>query len=874
MSNNGNFNYLDTIPETTSTPSYLPAQQYSQTFNTQQQPQMMGPNGQMINRPELDQAINKFQKPNPKYDNFAIFFSYLPKRLNDYYKKWFDYLDTIKQRRGPEEYLSDLRKLLSKMNEYVSKTEQTIIKLKKTLDYTETTLPVQQQYQPIINGTPQLQNTFMIHELQNVIEKDNHIEFVDIFGLKGKNISHIRPEDRTLILIVVQSLMGFVPPPTPDPRTNTKLMYCLNKLKVDISDYSIQNVADTNKLNINIEDPFFKPLVQIDIYSKMFDIFDKGSINIKDIKTDKILERIESSPNKSPSPSYQSSQSPFGFLHGGFEPSFGGPRRNNRKDNNKKKWNHQGSKPEHNIQAKIKKIAKYEVGSTNTGNINFELEKTVQKKGKDLTEYLFFNEEFMKELQNISIYKENNSNNNSSNNSSNNSNNNTQINGGASPQQQRQRPQQQRPQQQRPQQQQRRQQQRPQAQSGKRITNDEKYLLTGNRIIEYIKDTKDTKETKETRGQLKKDFIEGNFSKFINEIQSKYTKDIRSHIGLKNSPYRNSNNSNTSFAQTETQKIKKKNTLDNLEQTIAVDENKLSSESTTLTEAEKRELNQKITTNKKRVEDIRTALKYSITKNEIESIVSELNTKLQSRIEQYQYRILKCGEESFTKSEKIVKDFFTGTLDRATGDQYKNIKNNEKKSLYFIQIYIMMYEAYKEYYKKYSIETIIKSFSKDTIKKDNETKMSILNGLGLYSVLIYNKIKQVRDTLKSTLQQTNPDFEKAKTMLLKVQTLINSSPDEEKKKKLLKMKKNIEEQINKLPENRGQEQQYKNRGDFGEKKGFDKSSKPYNKPYGDKKYKNQGDFGEKKGFDKNSKPYNKPYVDKRYTKSYNNNVSL
>ena len=177
-----------------------------------------------------------------------------------------------------------------------------------------------------------------------------------------------------------------------------------------------------------------------------------------------------------------------------------------------------------------------------------------------------------------------------------------------------------------------------------------------------------------------------------------------------------------------------------------------------------------------------------------------------------------------------------------------------------------MYEAYRDYYTKYSIETIIKSFSKDTIKKDNETKMSILNGLGLYSVIVYNKIKQVRDRIKSILQQSNPDSEKAMGMLIKVQTLINSSPDEVKKEKLLKMKKNIEEQINKLTENRGQEQQYKNRGDFGEKKGFDKNSKPYNKPYGDKKQYNKP-YGDKK-------PYNKPYVDKKYKKSYNNNVSL
>jgi len=310
----------------------------------------------------------------------------LPIKLDQHYKKYFDVLETIKLRRGQEEYLSDLRRLLNKMNDYITKTEQTIIKLKKTLDYTESTLPTQYQFQPTINGQPPVQNTFMIHELQNVIEKDNHIEFVDIFGLKGKNIAHIPQDDRMTILIVVQSLMGFVPPPSIIPTGNEKLMYCLNILKGQISDYSKEKVGDDDKLDIDIKNPIFKPLIKIDIYSKLFDIFDKGSINIKDLKTDKISKRIESPSNK------PSSQSPYGFLRGGYEQPFGGPRRNNRKENNKNKKPQGNSKT--NISGKIKKILKYELGSTDSGNKQFEIEKSVQKKGKEMTEYLFFSEEF------------------------------------------------------------------------------------------------------------------------------------------------------------------------------------------------------------------------------------------------------------------------------------------------------------------------------------------------------------------------------------------------------------------------------------------------------------------------------------------------
>ena len=240
----------------------------------------------------------------------------------------------------------------------------------------------------------------------------------------------------------------------------------------------------------------------------------------------------------------------------------------------------------------------------------------------------------------------------------------------------------------------------------------------------------------------------------------------------------------------------------------------------------------------------------------MESIVSILNNKLKSKIEeQYKKRIMICGKESFDKEIREVNDFFTGTTHKKkiSGEQYHpQKKNDENKSIYFIQMYFMMYEAYTEYYKTYTIETIIKSFTKDTIKTDYDLKMRILNGLGVYSVIIYNQLKIVREIIKGKLLQLNPDFEKAKAMLTKVQTLINSTTDEAKKEKFLKIRKNLVNEIEKFTENkknnRSQEHQH-------HKKPYNKSygdTKPYNKPYGD----------------------TKPYVDKKYKKSNNNNVSL
>ena len=397
-SNKGNYNYLNTIPSQQYTPSYQPTQQQYPL----QQAQVMGPNGQLINIPELDQSIARFEQIKPQTE-FREIRAQLPIALNNYYKKYFDYLETIKQRRGQDEYLTGLRKILNKMNEYVSKTEQTIIKLKKTLDYTEATLPIQPQYS--INGRPQPQNTFVIPELQNVVEKDNNIEFVDIFGLKKQNMAHLSPENRNLILLVVQSLMGF-PPIIPSPKLNN----CLKILDEIIKGIEKENFLNTEKQKFDIieGDPTFQPLVKVDIYSKLFSIFENGNLNIKDIKTDKIDDKIvETTPNKSSSSSpYSSPYSSYGYSsynsYGGSPYQFFG---SNQKRNSQQP---QQGKPQQSSQPqgksnKIKKILKYELPSTNTtGNTEYELQSLLKKKGIDITTYSFLNEEMIEDLKKIS----------------------------------------------------------------------------------------------------------------------------------------------------------------------------------------------------------------------------------------------------------------------------------------------------------------------------------------------------------------------------------------------------------------------------------------------------------------------------------------
>ncbi len=792
--NNSNWNYLETIPTTPSTPSYQPVQQYQQqSFNIQQQQQqqqMMGPNGQMVNIPELDKSIMKFQKGNPKY-NFTIMSSYLPIKLEQHYKKYFAYFDTIKQRRGQEEYLSDLRRFLNKINEYVSKTEQTIIKLKKTLDYTETTLPVQPQFQPTINGAPPVQNTFIIHELQNVIEKDNHIEFVDIFGLKGKNISHISPEDRMTILIIVQSLMGFNPPPSQvDQRANAKLFSCLNKLKYQISDHPTTDIKNTDKLKIDDIDknPEFKPLVKIDIYSKLFNIFENCSLNIKDIKTDKISERIETTPEKPSSQSSPYSYSPYSFGGGPDYSSFGGPKRNNEQKNKSKS---QSGNSKQNISTKIKRVLKYEIGSTNSGNTQLELDRLVKKKGQEMTEYLFYNTEIQEQLKDIKLDKNNTINNT------------TNQSGGA-----------------------------PNGKGkgkndkgkgkGKGTGSQEIKELNGNSIIKLLKN----QDNKNLREQLRK----SDMNEFLKKLKEAYKSKKEKNLS-------------------DSQKQSLRSEIRKLDSDIIDLTKELQNQSLLKDEKTKKENLIKVKQRDRDLKHLRLYPETKYTDSDIEKIVIELNKYLKNLMEQYKTRILFRADESFGTDKRSIIDFFTGIQDtvKMSESYTRNKKNDEIKSITYIQIYMMMYEAYKEYYKSYSIETIIKSFTKDTIKSDNETKLCILNGLGLYSVIVYNQIKKVRDIIKTILQQSSPDFEKAKTMLTKVQTLINSATDEEKKDKLLKIKKNLENEIEKLTNNKKNNRGQNRKNTYGNKKQFNKKNeKPWEK---------KNKFGDKKPFEK--KEYSK-----------------
>ena len=273
------------------------------------------------------------------------------------------------------------------------------------------------------------------------------------------------------------------------------------------------------------------------------------------------------------------------------------------------------------------------------------------------------------------------------------------------------------------------------------------------------------------------------------------------------------------------------------------------------------------------------------TKAQIQKVVQELNLFLKDIIERkYPKRILKCGEESFGTMTRTVLDFFTNMTDKITIKEspYDKLKkNDESKSIYFIQMYYMMYETYLDYYRTYTIEKISKSFTKNTLASDNQLKLRILNGLGVYSVIIYRKLKEVLDKIKEMLLMVSPDFGKAMDMLSKVQTLLNSSANEAKKEKLLKIKKDILNEIAKLTNNKKTNQKQNGRDKFGNGRNkFDKFDKFGN---GRDKFDKFDKFGNGRDkFDKfnkfeNRKPFNK-FGDKkkfeRYKKQENNNVSL
>ena len=807
-SNNGNYNYLNTIPSQQYTPSY---QQTQQQYPLQQQAQVMGPNGQMINITELDQSIAKFEQIKPQTE-FREIRTQLPIALNNYYKKYFDYLETIKQRRGQDEYLSGLRKILNKMNEYVSKTEKTIINLKKTLDYTEATLPIQPQYS--INGRPQPQNTFIIPELQNVVEKDNNIEFVDIFGLKKQNIAHISPENRNLILLVVQSLMGF-PPIIPSPKLND----CLKILDEIIKGIEKENFLNTEKQKFDIieGDPTFQPLVKVDIYSKLFSIFENGNLNIKDIKTDKIDDKIvETTPNKSSSSSpYSSPYSSYGYSsynsYGGSPYQFFG---SNQKRNSQQP---QQGKPQQSSQPqgksnKIKKILKYELPSTNTtSNTEYELQSLLKKKGIDITNYSFLNEEMIEDLRNISP-KQNIENEQSKPNSTN------LITGG-----------------------------NPLKTIKKKgqSSNQKVKELHGYQIIKLVKEDKRLRDTLKT----------GKIDDFVTKLEDSFKTKQKTKT--------------TQLSYWEIEQKKKEKT--EIESKIKDINEKINAE---INADKKKELQKDLYIKKRELQIIDNLLRSQsnlrYTKAQIQKVVQRLNLFLKDIIEhKYPKRILKCGEESFGTMTRTVLDFFTNMTDKITikneGTYDKLKKNDESKSIYFIQMYYMMYETYLDYYRTYTIEKISKSFTKNTLASDNQLKLRILNGLGVYSVIIYRKLKEVLDKIKEMLLMVSPDFGKAMDMLSKVQTLLNSSANEAKKEKLLKIKKDILNEIAKLTNNKKTNQKQNGRDKFGNGRDkFDKFDKFGNGRDKFDKFENRkpfNKFGEKKKFE-------------RYKKQENNNVSL
>jgi hypothetical protein len=819
MSNNGNYNYLDTIPTQQYTPSYQPAQPPYPL----QQAQVMGPNGQMINIPELDQSIARFEQIKPQTE-FREIRAQLPIVLANYYKKYFAYLETIKQRRGQDEYLSGLRKILNKMNEYVSKTEKTIINLKKTLDYTEATLPIQPQYS--VNGVPPPQNTFVIPELQNVVEKDNNIEFVDIFGLKKQNVAHISPEYRNLILLVIQSFMGF-PPIIPEPKLNI----CLKILDDTIKGIEKDNFLTTDKgLFDTIEgNPAFQPLVKVDIYSKLFSIFENGNLNIKDIKTDKIDDKIvETTPNKSSSSSPYSSpySSSYGYSsynsYGGSPyQSFGSNQKRNYQQPLQQGKTQQSSQPQGKSN-KIKKILKYELPSTNTtSNTEYELQSLLKKKGIEITNHSFLNEQTIEELKNISPKQNTNSSNLKNQQSQQNSTNSTITTGG-----------------------------NPVKKTKKtgQQSNQKAKELHGYQVIKLIKEDKRLRDTLKT----------GKIDDFVTKLQESFkTKQKGKIIEL-----------------TRWEEQIKREKKSEIEKEITIIEDKLKTPS--LPTNEKNNYEKELQKKKNQLQIIKNELgtqsNLKYTKAQIQKVVQQLNLYLKDMIERkYPKRILKCGEESFGTMTRTVLDFFTNMTDKITIKEttYDKLKkNDESKSIYFIQMYYMMYETYLDYYRTYTIEKISKSFTKNTLASDNQLKLRILNGLGVYSVIIYRKLKEVLDKIKEMLLMVSPDFGKAMDMLSKVQTLLNSSENEAKKEKLLKIKKDILNEIAKLTNNKKTNQKQNGRDKFDKfgngRDKFDKFDKFGNGRDKFDKFENRkpfNKFGEKKKFE-------------RYKKQENNNVSL
>ena len=273
MSNN--YAYLNIIESSSSLPvvqSYIPNPIFQS--NSIEFEKLYG----NLKNNKLVPSLLRFEKGNKRY-NFDKMKIELNIALNKHFNKFFNYFEkTIKVKRTEEEYASDLRSSLKGINEMLTTSKSNIIDIKNILDYTESSMNVSNLSKNKNNIIP------YIIGLENKRKIDKEIKLADVFGFtKGNEIK--RKEFKPFILKIIHSLLNF---------DGIFLSNCLLNLIDKIRSSESELLNDTGSLRLDEElkkNNIYRPLSEIDFYSKLIDMFKTGSINLNNLKTDKRVKK-------------------------------------------------------------------------------------------------------------------------------------------------------------------------------------------------------------------------------------------------------------------------------------------------------------------------------------------------------------------------------------------------------------------------------------------------------------------------------------------------------------------------------------------------------------------------------------------------------
>jgi len=719
MSNN--YAYLNIIESSSSLPvvqSYIPNPIFQS--NSIEFEKLYG----NLKNNKLVPSLLRFEKGNKRY-NFDKMKIELNIALNKHFNKFFNYFEkTIKVKRTEEEYASDLRSSLKGINEMLTTSKSNIIDIKNILDYTESSMNVSNLSKNKNNIIP------YIIGLENKRKIDKEIKLADVFGFtKGNEIK--RKEFKPFILKIIHSLLNF---------DGIFLSNCLLNLIDKIRSSESELLNDTGSLRLDEElkkNNIYRPLSEIDFYSKLIDMFKTGSINLNNLKTDKrvkksIQVKSEARANTGSSSSSSLFRRPSIFNGGGDPPgqikppvqpssSSGG------KDDNKKiseilEYENADEAIKYNLKTQLNLVSKNiirKIFTLKVTNADIQLNNKNKNKNK---KNVYKN----KSIKLITLILTN--------------------------------------------------------------TNAKDKLRLGN-LDELSKALSNAKtEAKDKKQKELKDKIR-NIQTKIDQIRTSQQK---------------LNNHKASHFATLTNEIN--DALDTVDKIIKTLEDRIPGNAginftkiinTSTSKLDNNEIKSIIKSVKSDETSITNILKDTkfkniskvVTADQMKQNLIAKNLECKEVVDLYQDRLKKCGESNFGESICQIIDIFTGSYEKIQGPVYKRYKlnDNSDNNIEYLQIFCMMKELYESYYKDYDISYILSIIIKDTETRDYNIKLQILNGIGIYLSIVYKKLYEVSNIIKSMLLKLNPKYKEYEETLKEVEFMLSTESNDIERSKLLKV---------------------------------------------------------------------------------------